>query len=82
MTPIGLKTAIQNRYAYISTNLERLLKPIIRPGMNPYKQVEMWKKWMPIIPHEYWEDEFYQKPSPEVLALVKYREEEQKGIPG
>ena len=30
MTPIRLKTAIQNCYAYISTNLERLIKPIIR----------------------------------------------------
>ena len=49
MAPIGLKTAIQNRYAYIRTNLERLLKPIIRPGMNPYKQVKLWKKWRPII---------------------------------
>ena len=78
MKPIGLKTAIQNCYAYICTNLECLLKPIIRPGMNPYKQGKMWKKWRPIIPNEYWEDEFYQKPSPEVLALVKKRRRAEK----
>ena len=44
MTSKGLKTAIQNFYAYIKANLERLLQPIVRPGMNPYKQVEMWKE--------------------------------------
>ena len=58
MTSKGLKTAIKYCYAYIKANLERLLQPIVRPGMNPYNQVKMWKKWRPIIPNEYWEDEF------------------------
>jgi hypothetical protein len=40
-------------------------------GLNPYKMVEMWKNYRPVIPGEYQTDVLYVKPSPEVLAKVK-----------
>ena len=40
------------------------------------------EKWRPIIPNEHWEDEFYQKPSPEVLALVKTEKKSRKAFRG
>ena len=82
MTAQGLKTALVQRYAFMKANCEQLLKPIESPGMNPYKQVELWKKWRPIIPNDFWNDEFYQKPSPEVLALVVKEKKSRKVFRG
>jgi hypothetical protein len=50
---------------------EKMLRPIKCDGLNPYKMVEMWKNYRPVIPGEYQTDVLYVKPSPEVLAKVK-----------
>jgi hypothetical protein len=50
---------------------EKMLRPIKCDGLNPYKMVEMWKNYRPVIPVEYQSDVLYVKPSPEVLAKVK-----------
>jgi hypothetical protein len=50
---------------------EKVLTPIKCDGLNPYKMVEMWKNYRPVIPVEYQSDVLYVKPSLEVLAKVK-----------
>jgi hypothetical protein len=40
-------------------------------GMNPYKMVEMWKNYRPMVPMEYQDDELYAKPDVKVMANVK-----------
>ena len=41
------------------------------PGINPYKQVEFFYKYRPVLPAGYHLDEFYIKPPDEVLRKVK-----------
>ena len=82
MTDQGLKTALKQHHTYIKANFEQLHKPIECPGMNPYKQVELWKKWRPIIPNDFRNDDFYQKPSPEVMALVVKEKKSRKVFRG
>ena len=48
-----------------------LLKLIIAPGINPYKLVELYVKYHPVVPEDHWEDEFYVKPADEVLKKCK-----------
>jgi chromatin remodeling complex protein RSC6 len=43
------------------------LKP---PGLRPIKQVELYKKFCPYVPRQYW-DETCPKPSDEVLESVR-----------
>ena len=50
--------------------------------MNPYKQVEMYKQFRPLVPPKYWNEELYQKPSKDVYNLVKYEVESRKGFKG
>jgi hypothetical protein len=40
------------------------------PGLRPIKQVELYKKFPPFVPHEFWE-EYFPRPSDTVLAQVK-----------
>ena len=40
-------------------------------GMNPYKMVEMWKNYRPLMPMEYQCDTLYAKPDAKVMAKVK-----------
>lgn len=53
--------------AYTSNNLES----IESMGINPYKQVELWKNFREHIDRIYHDDILYQKPPANVLALVK-----------
>jgi hypothetical protein len=55
---------------------ERVLMPIPCLGLNPYKMVEMWKNYRPVIPVEYQSDALYAKPSEEVLKRVKVEKED------
>jgi hypothetical protein len=41
------------------------------PGVNSYKQVELYYKFCPVVPAEYHLDEFYIKPPDEVLRNVE-----------
>ena len=50
-----------------------LLKPITAPGINPYKRVELYIKYRPVVPEEYWDHELYVKPPEEILR--KFKEE-------
>jgi hypothetical protein len=46
------------------------LQTLKDPGLRPIKQVELYKKFRPFVPCEFWEDTF-PRPSDEVLAQVK-----------
>ena len=48
-----------------------VLLPIKCLGLNPYKMVEMWKNYRPMIPIEFQDDAMYQKPDSTVMAKVK-----------
>jgi len=61
--PVGMTELIE--YA------EKVLKPIKCLGLNPYKKVEMFKNYRPVVPVEFHSDELYAEPSPEVWSKVK-----------
>jgi hypothetical protein len=50
---------------------EKVLKPIKCLGLNPYKIVEMFKNYRPVVPVKFHSDELYAEPSPEVWSKVK-----------
>jgi hypothetical protein len=59
----GDKTRVAEMEAF---ELQRLKAP----GLHPIKQVELYKKFRPFVPHEFWEDTC-PRPSDEVVAQVK-----------
>ena len=48
-----------------------LEEPIRYTGLNPYKAVEMFTKYRPVVPDEFHSDELYAEPSVEVWSKVK-----------
>jgi hypothetical protein len=40
-------------------------------GLNPYKAVEMWKNYCPIIPIEFHDDSLYAEPDATIMSKVK-----------
>ena len=45
--------------------------PLPYTGLNPYKMVEMFAKYRPVVPVEFQSDELYAEPSREVYSKVK-----------
>jgi hypothetical protein len=39
--------------------MNQLLMPIIPPGINSYRFVELYTKYCPVVLDDYWEDELY-----------------------
>ena len=78
----GLKAAIAARSANIKACMETELKTLDKPVMNPYKQVEMYNNFRPLVPPKYWNKELYQKPNKDVYNLVKYEVESRKVFKG
>ena len=72
--------------AKLKAKSDTLLLPIKCLGMNPYKVVEMWKNYRPLVPVEYQRDILYEKPDATVMAKVKdekvYRAESRVGLMG
>ena len=50
---------------------DEVLNPMTCVGLNPYKMVEMFKNYRPVVPVEFHSDELYAEPSPEVWLKVK-----------
>jgi len=50
---------------------EKVLKPIKCLGLNPYKMVEIFKNYRPVVPVEFHSDELNAEPSSEVWSKVK-----------
>ena len=70
-TAVRPSRGIRNDFEMLRTRSAVLLQPIKPPGINPYKRVELFFKYRPIFPPEYHQDEFYIKPSDDVLKMVK-----------
>jgi hypothetical protein len=50
---------------------DQYLKEVTAPGINPYKQIELFHKYRPVVlPTEFHEDERYAKPSDDVIYKV------------
>jgi hypothetical protein len=61
-----------------SNLLSQLPKSMIAPGLREIKQVELYTKYRPLVPEQYW-DELCPKPSDEVIGnIAKQRNEKQK----
>ena len=57
--------------ALVETTNSILAVAIPNNGLNPYKMVEMYKNYKPVVPDEFRSDELYAEPSAEVWAKVK-----------
>ena len=60
-----------NSAVELKAHSSTLLLPIKCLGMNPYKMVEMWKNYRPMVPMEYQDNELYAKPDAKVMANVR-----------
>ncbi len=72
-TAVRPSRGIRNDIEKLRTRSAALLQPIKPPGINPYKRVELFFKYRPVVPPEYHQDEFYIKPSDDVLKMVRRR---------
>ncbi len=55
----------------IANTLNSVLVLIHYAVLNPYKAVEMFQKYRPVVPEEFHVDDFYAEPSTEVWSKVK-----------
>jgi len=67
----GLKLAVNNRGTDIRAARSTLLHQIEAPGMNVYKQVEMFKNYRPLVPPEFQGDSVYAEPDEMIVNAVK-----------
>ena len=75
-----LSEAIAARTRIMTAALDDKLNVIEAPGINIYKQVEMYTKYLHVVPREYWEDELYAKPSDEAIAATKEESRRRKAL--
>jgi hypothetical protein len=68
---VSKKSRKFNSAVELKAHSSTLLVPIKCLGMNPYKMVEMWKNYRPMVPMEYQDNELYAKPDAKVMANVK-----------
>ena len=61
------------------SKMEENLEQLIPTALKPIKQVELWKKWGPLIPEEYRADTC-PKPSDEVINSIKERNREKSKL--
>ena len=71
MNPTGLKEAVMKRPMDIRQARATLLHRLESPGMNIYKQVEMFKNYRPLVPLEFHDDPVYAEPEEEIKAAVR-----------
>jgi hypothetical protein len=54
-----------------------LAVPLPYIGLNPYKMMEMFSKYRPVVPVEFHSDELYAEPSSKVYSKVKTKKTDQ-----
>jgi hypothetical protein len=64
----------------LGAHMNWLLKSIIAQGINPYKLFELYAKYHPVVPEDYWEDELYVKPANKFLKSVRRKRSSKKTI--
>jgi len=75
-----LPAAMANRRAIMTAAKDEYLQPIIATGINPYKQVEMYTKYRPIVPHIHHCDDLYARPDPAIIQTVCDEEKKRKHL--
>ncbi len=70
----------QRSRANLEVNINWLLEPIIPLGINPYKLVELYATYCPVVPEDYWEDRLYLKPANRVFKSLRRRRSSKKTI--
>ena len=68
---VSKKTRKFNDTVELKAHSLTLLLPINCLGLNPYKKVEMWKNYRPMVPMEFQDDLMYSKPDEKTMAKVK-----------
>jgi hypothetical protein len=68
---LPLAKAIERRRSVMKAALVDKLINLEAPGINIFKQVEMYKGYRKLLPLEVWADELYVKPDPNILTAVK-----------
>ena len=75
-----LKDAVAARPRIIRAAMADQLKEIEAPGINIYKQVEMFTKYLPVVPQEYHDDDLYAKPTDEVIQATREESRKRKAL--
>ena len=73
-----LKEAIANRPKDMRQSFRGHLQPIIPPGINPYKQIELKDKYEELVPVEDKDCGLYDEPAPEIRAVVVQEKNKRK----
>ena len=73
---------IANRRIDIKAYSREILMQIPCSGLNPYKQVEMWKKFRHIVPPEHQSDPLYDRPSKTIFENVEGEKKKRKTFKG
>ena len=68
----------EERFQKLS-RMEMELEQLVPTGLKPIKQVELWKKWAPLLPEEFRADTC-PKPSDEVINSIKERNKEKSKL--
>ena len=66
----GLKDAVMKRTTDIRQARAALLPQLESPGMNIYKQVEMFKNYPPLVPVEFQDDPIYAEPEEDITRQI------------
>ena len=77
---MSLKKAIAARRTIMKAALWDKLNVIEAPGINIFKQVEMYSKYRKVLPLEVWEDQLYAKPAKNIMEAVKKEKMQRKSF--
>mmetsp|Transcript_9528 Transcript_9528/g.15305 ORF Transcript_9528/g.15305 Transcript_9528/m.15305 type:complete len:96 (-) Transcript_9528:795-1082(-) len=66
-----LKEAVENCPIDIKVTNPSLLKRLNTPGLNIYKQVELYTQYCRIVPERFWANDLYRHPLDKILTAVK-----------
>ena len=67
----GLKLAIENRVKDIKAARAEKLQVIPSPGINIFKQVELYTKYKRVVPEQFWNEDLYSEPDEKIIKAVK-----------
>ena len=74
----SFKEAVEMRPKLMLGGKAELLVQLEVPGLNIYKQVELYKNFRPLVPQSFWSDPFYARPDFSVMEAVKNEKKSRK----
>jgi hypothetical protein len=75
-----LKKALVMRKSIIGAAMSDQLNMLEPPGINIFKQVEMFSKYRKLLPLDVWQDELYIKPAGNIMDAVKQEKLKRKSF--